>query len=1397
MNPVRAGEEFILGAAAAGLMGAPMRIANALRGGGGSQAAAIQPYTEQEAANLSSPKGVVNGKDGTFRQFIQEARSGKDSKKFYFGKLRGDVVDAIKKETLRNVEGYNLVINSDEIRHIFRQHGGEGELSRGQIPVTEDLMELIPYVFESPDRVTASPKPDYAGRTAFQVEKNIGEGYAIVMNGISDGKQSVAADTFYIKKRPPTTSDAPSSPKSPNQRPKPSSGPASGSIVAESDAGVNSEDSMGEAHKVINRMDLQPLTGADTGPEPAADVRTTGPSNTIISDPTAGVNGSMPSQGAGTQALSAGSGTAAVTQAPDTSTQKSRRYQGRVVRRLADEVAQALSLPAGARRDFIDGVNQQVVEEVRRTGRVSDATREQLFREAYARGAVVLEDYYNQYRDLKNTLRTTPLTLSLTDRADVGDYSGFRRDSFGTLRLTDQGGLPVDSFYQELSGEYPQLFPADLTHPGDQAKRLLEVGKGIARVEMDLDSYHGADAEEFRLIARHNFDEALNRFEEEMKPVFRYEADRALASSPGEGEAGPLLGVEEVDQLRQRLQAARKKSEQITGSNMLTREDNRVVDQLLAGIRDLDQIPQGMNVRGIRAAYEAKKAVADIRETLAANKKAVRARYADQADEITETQGSWKDKVNGLLYNRETAERNIRDMIPDKAVADRVIAAYFTPVHQNQAALTRRANEIRAEVNALGIGTKKRYNVELPLEGGPAQAKVSEAELVQLLGEGVISEAQVEAAGADAGKISRAVEVIRNIYDTLFREVNEVLVANGYDPIEYRKDYFPHFSPDTGSDTFMGRVRFLLGIPEGGDNLPTDIAGLTYTFRPGKRWVGNFLRRQGEQTSYNALEGMDRYLSGVLDVIYHTGDIQRLRALENSIRYKNSSDGIKEEVRRIRDSTEIPDSAKEDTINAIYDRSPSHLSNFVTWLRQYTDNLAGKKAIGDRQWEYNLGRRMYGVMNSVERRVAANMVGGNISSALTNFIPIFQSMGEVNPAYTARALRETARAARKDDGFTAASDFLTNRIGSDPLYRTGLQKATDAASAPFSLVDRISAEVVVRSKYLQNLDRGMTQTEAMEDADAFAASIMADRSKGAAPIIFNAQNPVAKAFSMFQVEVNNQLSYYFKDLPRNVGERGKAAVAGALLRTFLATWLYGTLFEKLAGYDPTLNPIGTAQDFAEDVQEGGLQQALPALAEEAASQVPFLGTFAGGGRLPVSDILPDIARVAGSAGSENFGEVLGDEALSTASLLLPPLGGNQLRKTIQGLETVREGGYYTTNKEGEEQLRFLVEQTPGNYLRGAIFGRWSFPEAREYVDSGFKPLSAAYTAKMKQGEANGITPQQFLAAYDAQRTSTWTKGEYLAKAKAQKAAIDQALPALSPSQKEFLYEAFGVSEKVW
>lgn len=134
--------------------------------------------------------------------------------------------------------------------------------------------------------------------------------------------------------------------------------------------------------------------------------------------------------------------------------------------------------------------------------------------------------------------------------------------------------------------------------------------------------------------------------------------------------------------------------------------------------------------------------------------------------------------------------------------------------------------------------------------------------------------------GLDKEKITAAVEEFRKIYDELFSLMNQVRIRNGYEPVDYRHGYFPHFD-DAKGESLLGRAfkaanmkdvplkdRLAALVGKGLDvntevnALPTSINGLTHTFKPGIRWVGNIMRRQGFDTTFDAVEGFDRVYRG-------------------------------------------------------------------------------------------------------------------------------------------------------------------------------------------------------------------------------------------------------------------------------------------------------------------------------------------------------------------------------------------------------------------------------------------------------------------------------------------------------------------------------------------------------
>ena len=90
-----------------------------------------------------------------------------------------------------------------------------------------------------------------------------------------------------------------------------------------------------------------------------------------------------------------------------------------------------------------------------------------------------------------------------------------------------------------------------------------------------------------------------------------------------------------------------------------------------------------------------------------------------------------------------------------------------------------------------------------------------------------------------------------------------------------------------------------LGFSQGINELPTDIAGKTDSFRPGKSFSSHMLSRTGNKTDFDALRGYDDYIESMSNVIFHTDNIRNLRALEDAIRYHTAPDSIQKEISKI------------------------------------------------------------------------------------------------------------------------------------------------------------------------------------------------------------------------------------------------------------------------------------------------------------------------------------------------------------------------------------------------------------------------------------------------------------------------------------------------------------------
>lgn len=1104
------------------------------------------------------------------------------------------------------------------------------------------------------------------------------------------------------------------------------------------------------------------------------------------------------------------------------------RTENTLVRRLADN----LSVPETEKRETLRPIADEIIYDVLRGGEMDSAKLNRLFDQAWDAGREADTEYYEQYKDVREKIRTQKLFLSAKDRADIADFNLFRKQTMGTLRLSSDG-LPVDTFYQEMRDMAPELFPASITAPSDQLLQLYEVAQSIRKREMTLNEAFGAQAESFKTWARNDFDESVQRLAEGIRIAKRYQE----AQERKKEKLGVPQTAEEAMELAKEVKAEKKKFQKVQSRYLLTDADQKVVNMLLRGDTTPEAVQNRENAEAILKTYEAKADYDLLALRLKAWNNTRKQGLRDQAENALNAAEAekWVDKSSGLAYMRETMERNIRDIAKKGKVADEKAEAfnneYFHPVHKNESDRKSYVVGLQDRIKALNLSRK--------VEKGNL---VSESYAVQWLGEAefnrdylaehprvkqrggfgyeewnaAIQKFHEENQRLDYAKIENAVKEFRSIYDQIYQDMNRVRMENGYEPVDYMQGYFPHFQENDKDGSLLTRFGRHLGITNEVMPLPATINGLTQTFRPGIRYMANIQQRLGYATAYDALQGFDRYIEVASDIIYHTGDIQRLRALATQIRYRASDEGVRKQIDRIlQDPTLTPDEANERVAQAMKD-APFALSNFVAELDEYTNLLAGKKSRLDRGMEKMLGRKFYNVCKAFESRVGANMVAANIGSALTNFIPLTQAWSQVSSADMLHGMWQTLQNYKTADGLDAASTFIHNRSGYGRLAMSTMDKVSEKAAFLMEAVDGFTTGSVVRARYLQNLRLGMSEVNAMQEADQFAANIMADRSKGATPTIYSARNPIIKLFTQFQLEVNNELSWIFKDMLPQERKKGVAQLAKALFKFLIGAWLYNEVYEAIAGRRAALDPLDILNDSVGDFtgyqlpntvqsalsgrweftkEKPGTYQAIKNLGGNLISELPGtqmltvlgldekLGLEIDGGRIAVSSAIPNIGNIEKAllASNEDMApkkkvQTVVNELANPAAYLALPFGGGQIKKMAQGAQAVMQGGSYKADNEGRDILQYpIYNDKPGemakNMAQALLFGKTATEEAQGWIESGFKNLSAKETAAYQE-----------MTAYEDQRSSF----DFVKAIR----ALDK-----STAKKAFLASYTGVSER--
>jgi len=872
-------------------------------------------------------------------------------------------------------------------------------------------------------------------------------------------------------------------------------------------------------------------------------------------------------------------------------------------------------------------------------------------------------------------------------------------------------------------------------------------------------------------------------------PVHEYKGPGAAAEKLGVEVASPIVGTEnaaillDTEESRRQIEREARKAESRLSA---TEKEKEFARGIASGVFGLEDIPGSVRRGAVLELTDYYRAADSFKENgIAAAWKRTREGVEQEAFDDVVDFGEYTPPDGKFLRYNTPYRIFLKTFGEEKGQA--LYDKYFGSIAENGRRKTLFVNRMYDEVRQLGIkqGSEESADLQLLLEG-----KMEVWELPK----------------ETAGQIEAAYNHLKERYNDFYDLINDILVTHGYKPIGFTRDYAPHIQGDKMQQA--GNILQRLGFADTVYELPASLAGRTDVFKPGKQYNPFFQQRTGDKTVLDAIAGYESYVSYMSNVVFKMDAIQRLRVLNNTIRAFYAPESVRSELDAIKKRGDWGSVESQEAFDAVLERNKElgKYGDFVTWLDDFTNKLAGKQTFKDRMKEKgDYKRKSLNFGNKLLSVFVNSTIPGNLSSAINQTVQLPQLITEAGERNVLKAMYDIGSGELGRSGFDMESAFIVGKQGVDALSeRKGLDKYLDAASIPFEAVDDFSSRLIVRACYLKYISEGMGHQEAMTAADRAADMLVGSRMTGLKPMAFEDKNFASRLLHLFQLEIANGWNHYFQDMPREIKrvyrDKGKGAAIKRAARLYgmgaIYAYLANLLIKSITGREPApfdwigaiFNFLGrgfgmTGDEYRDAVLKGEgpegfeLNKAAPVLWDFAENNVPFLSNldsiaggriseFAGGSgtsRLALPQIgnsqitrglkgwfFPDeeaSEEERAAAKQQAVNDLLAGVGKAAATWV--PTGG-QLKKTAEGAATMFAGGSYTGSGENR-QLQYPVGDTPLDWARAILFGKSALPESRAYWDLDGRPLSAKQTKAAEEGVAAGGDLREIYDLITAQR----------------------------------------------
>ena len=157
--------------------------------------------------------------------------------------------------------------------------------------------------------------------------------------------------------------------------------------------------------------------------------------------------------------------------------------------------------------------------------------------DALSESKVLNKDLSDAYKDFKDDVRKTKIKVT-EDMAEEFDYYGgyntVRKENFGKINLSRQGGIYADVFYQEMAEKYPELL--DVERVSTQVDAVMDILEVVESLQPIYENPYGMNLDEYAMDAAYDLWDMYFDIELQ-KPTFADKYEKKLEKEKARARA--------------------------------------------------------------------------------------------------------------------------------------------------------------------------------------------------------------------------------------------------------------------------------------------------------------------------------------------------------------------------------------------------------------------------------------------------------------------------------------------------------------------------------------------------------------------------------------------------------------------------------------------------------------------------------------------------------------------------------------------------------------------------------------------------------------------------------------------------------------------------------------------